>query len=70
MGNLIKLDNLLKKNRGTKEEKDKNIIDEKHDRDRIFQRSKGTSPLLGGGGEIEEISEQTKQLYRLYEEKG
>lgn len=50
MGNLIKLDNLLKKNRGTKEEKDKNIIDEKHDRDRIFQRSKETSPLRGGGG--------------------
>lgn len=49
MGNLIKLDNLLKKNRGTKEEKDKNIIDEKHDRDRIFQRSKETSPLRGGG---------------------
>lgn len=55
MGNLIKLDNLLKKNRGTKEEKDKNIIDEKHDRDRIFQRSKETLPLQGGGGDRRNI---------------
>lgn len=55
MGNLIKLDILLKKNRGTKEEKDENIIDEKHDRDRIFQRSKETSPLLGGGGDRRNI---------------